>query len=117
MIITSLFTSRIFLMIRSSFEMVNDKRWAYPLDLWISTNFTLFSFKRSIILSSSKSSFTKSICSYFTPLAFSDCVESPHKPIISCKESYGAPEMEIIVSPCFNRADKVKYKAFVPLII
>ena len=25
--------------------------------------------------------------------------------------------MEIIVSPYFNRADKVKYKAFVPLII
>ena len=117
MIITSVLTSRIFLMTCSILEIVRDFLDEYPLDLWISTSFTLFSFKRLTIFSSSNSLSIKSICSYLTPCAFKDCVESPHKPIISCNESYGVPVKEIMVSPCFNKEEKVKYKAFVPLII
>ena len=109
-------------MIFSILSIVRDALAEYPLDLWISTSFTSFLSRRFTIVASSKSlspfsSVKRSICSYFTPFAFNDCVESPDRPIISCKESYGVPVKEIIVSPGFKRDENVKYNAFVPDMI
>ena len=61
------------------------------------------------------SSFTNSICSYFTPYCFNELLLgfSPN-PITVCSVSYGAPVMLIIVSFGLNSADRVIASACVP---
>ena len=63
----------------------------------------------------SKSLSINSICSYFTPNAFSELLLSSLLiPIAVCNVSYGAPEILNIVSPGRKIPNNVTAKACVP---